>query len=191
MIKCFAEHSVDTSLLNGGVVIDAGCRGFGFSLAMQELGMKVYALDIEDMIAPKGINFIKAALTDKRGEVFYVDTEDKQAKYISDEGTKPVKAITLEDLYLITGENVDVLKMDIEGCEGDVILGMTRPIPKQISFEMHQHTSKRKSTIELMAIFTRLSQWYDIPYSDYSRKHGLCENYWDVLCTRKSYYDKK
>jgi|HubBroStandDraft_2_1064218.scaffolds.fasta_scaffold200632_1 FkbM family methyltransferase len=186
MIKCFAEHSLDVSLLNGGVVIDAGCRGFGFSLAMQELGMKVYALDIEDMVASKGINFIKAALTNKRGEVYYVDTEDKQAKYISEEGTKPVKAMTLEDLYLITGEKIDCLKIDIEGSEYDLLSDENfRPVPKQISLEFHRHSLPKKHDKYYQKVMDNLLKYYRIVLHDYYKDHGCDFNFWNSLFVKK------
>jgi FkbM family methyltransferase len=186
MIREIAEHSVDTSYLNGGVVIDAGCRGFGFSLGMQELGMKVYALDIEDMIAPKGINFIKAALLDKRGEVFYVDTEDQQAKYISDEGTKPIRAITLEDLYLITGEKIDVLKMDIESSEYLILSDENfRSVPKQLSVEFHLHSQPKLHDRYYQKVMENILRSYRVVKHDFYKAHGCDFNYWNSLFLRK------
>lgn len=184
MIKEFAEHSIEINYLTGGICIDAGCRGFQFSEAMRDLGLKVLALDIEDMEVPEGITFVKAALWDKAEEVRYVDTEDKQAKFISEEGTIKVQATTLEDLYLLVGENIDVLKLDIEGCEWQVLMGMKRPVPKQITFELHQHTSKKRKESEIVQMFIHLQKWYNIAFYVLEKRHGLGENYWDVLFTR-------
>ncbi len=57
----------------------------------------------------------------------------------------PVEAVTLDDLIIKYGE-IDYLKMDIEGCETDVILTMNSDISskvKQISMEIHNGDQKQ------------------------------------------------
>jgi FkbM family methyltransferase len=185
-LQTFCDHTIDVDLLDGGVCIDAGCRGFEFSVAMRDLGLEVYAFDLEDMIAPHGIRYIKAAILDKSGEVMYVDTHDQQAKYISDEGTIKVMATTLNDLYNIIGDNIDVLKMDVEGSEYFVFSDSEfQPIPKQISLEFHRHSQPKIHAKYYLRCMTNILKDYSIIQHEYYQAHGCGFSYWDSLFIRK------
>lgn len=186
-IKCIAEHSVDLDLLSGGICIDVGCRGFQFSEAMRDLGCKVIAFDLEDMKAPDGVEFRKMAVSNYTGYGVYKDTTDLQAKHLTGGSGKPVSVISLNDLYkLIASTNVDILKLDVEGEEFSIFMDEAfQPIPRQITFELHQHTQARRSQTEIETLFDKLKQWYDFVHVDYSEKHGCGLNWWDVLIVKK------
>lgn len=187
-IKVIAEHSIDLDLLSGGICIDAGCRGFQFSEAMRDLGLSVAAFDLEDMKAPEGIDFRKMAISNYTGYGVYKDTTDLQAKHLIGSGNgKPVPVVSLNDVYkLIGSENVDVLKLDVEGEEFCIFMDEDfQPIPRQITFELHQHTQARRSQKEIDSLFNKLKTWYDFVHIDYSEKHGCGLNWWDVLIVKK------
>lgn len=187
-IKVIAEHSIDLDLLSGGICIDAGCRGFQFSEAMRDLGLKVLAFDLEDMQAPDGIEYKKMAISNYTGYGVYKDTTDLQAKHLINTGSgKPVSVVNLSDVYnLIGSDNVDVLKLDVEGEEFSIFMDEEfRPIPRQITFELHQHTQARRSQKEIDSLFNKLKTWYEFVHIDYSEKHGCGLNWWDVLIVKK------
>lgn len=187
-IKVIVEHSVDIDLLTGGVCIDVGCRGFQFSEAMRDLGCKVWAFDLEEFDVPQGINYRKMAVSDYTGFGVFKDTKDPQAKHLIKHGSgQPISVISLNDVYALVGnKEVDVLKLDVEGEEFSILMDETfAPIPRQISFELHQHTQARRSPNEIDSLFNKLREWYDFIHVDYSEKHGCGLNWWDVLAVKK------
>lgn len=148
-------HTFDETLLTGGWVIDAGCRGFSITYHMLDhTECKVYAIDIEDFVRPelKWDRYIgkHAALSHQSGQTeayFFGNGTGNFLKGINEQPgntedrpceTKPVQCITLQDIYNEIGTDIDLLKLDIEGSEYEVMLNM-EPIPKQITVETHQH----------------------------------------------------
>lgn len=196
-----AGHTIDKSLLSDGVIIDVGCRGFGFSDAEEFNKKTVYCIDpdnsVFDMITgvPQPVNkewnfkFLNVAISDKSGESsYYENGEATCLKEIDPDQShpfKPCKTITMEDLYKITGENVDVLKLDCEGAEY-IILGETfKPIPKQITCEFHYHCVPDLHMKHFDSIMERLSKDYTIHNAVWEPRHGCGNNYWDILFIRK------
>lgn len=186
-IKVIAEHSVDIDLLSGGICIDVGCRGFQFSEAMRDLGCKVIAFDLEDMKVPERIEFKRMAVSNFTGYGVYKDTTDLQAKHLTVGSGIPVSVVSLNDVYnLIKSNDVDVLKLDVEGEEFSIFMDEAfQPIPRQITFELHQHTQARRSQKEIDSLFNKLKTWYDFVHIDYSEKHGCGLNWWDVLIIKR------
>jgi FkbM family methyltransferase len=152
-------HTFDHTRLQGGWVIDAGCRGFKFTNYCLDHG-KVYALDIEDFSQSPDVSIVgsyfsqfifkHAALTTHSGQTeahYFGDGTGNFLKGINEQpGNTPdrpcenkiVKCITLDDIYAEIGTSIDVLKLDIEGAEYTVLENI-EPIPKQITVEFHQH----------------------------------------------------
>lgn len=189
-IQTIAEHSVDLDLLSGGICIDAGCRGFQFSEAMRDLGLKVLAFDLEDMAPPKHIQFIKYAIGTEVKLGYYVDTKDKQAKHMSDVGI-PMPVTTLDIIYgSLAGVEpnacIDVLKLDIEGSEYAILSDPNfQPIPKQISVEWHMHCHMDLHRQHYSRCMENLLRWYAPVKHELTSAHGAGINYWDSLFVRR------
>lgn len=185
-IQTIHEHSVDLDLLSGGICIDAGCRGFQFSEAMRDLGLRVVAFDIEDMVAPQGVAFYKMAIMNYTGKTKFVQTNDLQAKYISSEGEVLVDCIDIKEVYEANSNDIDVLKLDIESSElfifGDKYFN---PIPKQISVEWHMHCHRQLHNFFYPACMENLLKWYEPVKHELTQAHGCGLNYWDSLFIRK------
>lgn len=191
-----AGHTIDKSLLSDGVIIDVGCRGFEFTDYFLDMDKKVYAIDPDtevfkpkEHISKEMFKPFNIAISDKSGESsYYENGEATCLKEIDPDQShpfKPCKTITMEDLYKITGENVDVLKLDCEGAEY-IILGETfKPIPKQITVEFHHHTVPELHKKHFWTIMSRLSNDYNIHNMVWEPRHGCGENFWDILFTRK------
>lgn len=187
-IQVIAEHSVDLDLPSGGICIDAGCRGFQFSEAMRDLGCEVWAFDLEDMQAPTGIEFKKMAISNYTGYGVYKDTADLQAKHLINSGSgKPVSVVNLNDVYnLIWSDNVDVLKLDVEGEEYMILSDPNfQPIPKQISVEFHMHCHRALHEQYYDKCMENLLKHYVPVQHELTQAHGAGENYWDSLFIRK------
>lgn len=190
-IQAIAEHSVDLDLLSGGICIDAGCRGFLFSEAMRDLGLKVWAMDIEFFVPPEGIRFIESGLFNYDGYNFYANTKDTQAKHLfASEGIK-CQVKTLEAIYGMAKRNlpdaeIDILKLDIEGSEYLVLSDPNfRPIPKQISVEFHMHAHRQLHDQYYDKCMENLLKWYEPVQHELTQAHGAGWNYWDSLFIRK------
>lgn len=189
-------HTFDKSLLSDGVIIDIGCRDFTF--ARNFAGKKVYCLDPDPKVfrdeSGKFYNQINQvhlnlAVSDKTGDsAFYENGEATCLKDIDPDQNHPFipcKTITMDDLYKITGENVDLLKLDCEGAEY-IILGETfKPIPKQISVEFHHHCVPELHKQHYTSIVERLSKDYDMHNAVWEQRHGCGFNFWDTLFIRK------
>lgn len=194
-IQCIAEHSIDLDLLSGGICIDAGCRGFQFSEAMRDLGLKVLAFDLEDMQAPTGIRFFKKALSDKSGTGNYKNTKDAQAKHLVYCDGLPCEMVGLNDFYQFLDASriliVDVLKLDIEGSEYLILSDPNfQPIPKQISVEFHEHAHKELHNKYFAACITNLERHYVAVKHDRYEAHGCGMNWWDSLFIRRDLIQK-
>lgn len=197
-----AGHTFNKTFLTDGVIIDVGCRGFEFTDYFLDIGKKVYAIDPDtDIFIPKyeiSKEFFKPlnlAISDKAGETTYykngeatmireVDPDPTYA-HIDDKYCNRCNTITMEDLYKITGDNVDILKLDCEGAEY-IILGETfKPIPKQITVEFHYHCVPELHMKHFDAIMNRLMKDYTVHGMIWEAKHGCGFNYWDVLFIRR------
>ena len=187
-------HTFDPTLLTDGVIIDVGCRGFEFALHFE--GRKVYCIDPDPevfknlpVLEGHGAFMLNVAISDKAGDAEYYENGEatclKQLHHHQDHRIKPCKTITMEDLYKITGENVDILKLDCEGAEY-IILGETfKPIPKQITVEFHHHCVPEMHNKYLPGILVNILKDYNVHNFVWETKHGAGFNYWDVLFIRK------
>ncbi len=195
-MKTIAGHTFDETLLTDGVIIDVGCRGFEFTSYFNK--RKVYAIDPDPEVF-KGsqvfsldaerVYLMLNAISDKSGESgIYINGEGTCLKEIDPDQAHPFvpcKTITMDDLYKITGENVDILKLDCEGAEY-IILGETfKPIPKQISVEFHHHCVPELHKKHYDTTIERLSKDYTMHNSVWEQRHGCGFNFWDTLFIRK------
>lgn len=192
-IQVIAEHSVALDLLSGGICIDVGCRGFQFSEAMRDLGLKVVAFDIEDMEPPKDVHFVKSAVMTEYRTVRYVNTNDQQAKFVSIEGIE-VQAVDIKDVYrdlLSDMTCIDVLKLD---CEGSEYIILSDPdfmaVPRQISVEFHMHCHRELHDQYYDKCLENLLKYYEPVQHEMTQAHGAGWNYWDSLFIRKDLINK-
>lgn len=193
-LRTIAEHTIDLDLLSGGICIDVGCRGFQFSEAMRDLGLKVVAYDLDEMEAPQGIIFMREAISDFAGWGRYKETTDLQAKHLSDIGT-PITVVTLEHVYQTLETtwghvSVDVLKLDCESAEYAILSDPNfQPIPKQISIEFHLHCHRALHEQYYDKCMENLLKYYVPVQHELTQAHGAGWNYWDSLFLRKDLID--
>lgn len=191
MITTIAEHTVETSILDGGFCIDVGCLGFKFSEAMKDFGLKVIAIDIQHLYdsEPQGITFLKYAVSNKNGLLHYTKTEDPQAMFISEGGGYPISSHTLDWFYAVNhidDTNLDILKLDCEGSEYDILSDENfKPIPKQISVEFHLHSQPAKHHKNYVKCMMNLLKYYKAIKHEFYEAHGAGGNFWDSLFIRK------
>lgn len=192
-----AGHTFDKSLLNDGCIIDVGARGFEFANYFPN--KDVYCIDpdskVFDNLPNDLFKYINVAISDKRGETTYYENgeatmireldPDPTFEHIDKKYCNTCKTITMNDLYEITGENVDILKLDCEGAEY-LILGETfRPVPKQITVEFHHHCVPEMHKKHYTSIIERLSKDYTMHNDVWEQRHGCGYNFWDTLFIRK------
>lgn len=188
MLTAIHEHTIDLSLLTGAIVIDAGCRDFTFAKEMQRLGEKVLAYDLEDFIhIPEGIHYVKAAILSKNEVVRIVRPADKNATHItrSVSGTE-VQGVSLSILFDLLGDNIDCIKMDVEGSEYEILSDpKLKPIPKMWSIEFHEHSQPILHNQLFDTCVANLKLNYEPVKLDRYAAHGCGFNYWDTLWIRK------
>ena len=194
-LKTIGGHTFDETLLTDGVIIDVGCRGFEFTNHFIR-DKKVYAIDPDITIFDPDTMYgysnridMNVAISDKAGQSgIYVNGEATCLQEIDPDKGHPFiecDTITMDDLYKITGENVDILKLDCEGAEY-IILGETfNPIPKQISVEFHHHCVPELHKQHYQSIVEKLSKDYTIHNDVWEQRHGCGYNFWDTLFIRK------
>lgn len=176
------EHTFDEKLLTGGLVIDAGCRGFKFSESLRDLGCEVCALDVENDffdIEPDGVTYFRKALWPENEEHIVIhsfgngtanfvkglngipsNTEDRPCIDLS------VTTINIEEIMWMFGglTEIDLLKADIEGSEYKVLAGLVKPYARQISCEFHPHCHPNLHAEMFDKVIAHLSQWYQVSY---------------------------
>lgn len=189
-------HTFAPKLLKDGVIIDVGCRGFTFFDYFPD--KPVYCIDPDRKVfegRPNSIGYMNVAISDKAGETTYYENgeatmireldPDPTYEHIDQKYKNTCKTITMDDLYKITGENVDLLKLDCEGAEY-LILGETfRPVPKQISVEFHHHCVPETHAKHYQSIIERLSKDYTMHNDVWEQRHGCGYNFWDTLFIRR------
>lgn len=183
-------HTFDETLIGNGTIIDIGCRQFDFAKHFPD--KQVHCIDMaEDVFTDIPSNAIchRVAIADTAGESQYYDNGEatclKQLHHFQNHRIKPCTTITMDDLYKITGTDIDLLKLDCEGAEY-IILGETfKPIPKQISVEFHNHCVPEIHMANYLSIVERLSKDYTMHNDVWEQRHGCGFNFWDTLFIRK------
>lgn len=192
-----AGHTIEETTIGKGVIIDVGCRGFAF--ADYFFTNKVYCIDPDTEVFDRepmpNHEHLVLAISDKAGDTtYYRNGEATMIRAIDPDPTYPhinekyknvCKTITMEDLYKITGEDVEILKLDCEGAEYMILGEGFRPVPKQISVEFHNHCVPDLHNQKYKAIVERLSEFYTMHNDVWEQRHGCGYNFWDTLFIRK------
>jgi FkbM family methyltransferase len=173
----------DGDLSDTGIVVDLGANIGAFTLYAAALGAKkVIAVEpephnVEMLVKNVGANrhnvpncefiFDDSAVGRHENGMVYIDNNHgdskvvENASYAADDSVN-VKMTTLDALFKKHGlEFIDVLKIDIEGLEGDVILAAsesTLNLCRYITLEYDQHAN------DLGAIVEKLSKTHQIKY---------------------------
>ena len=179
-IELIAEHSVDLDILPPQAnILDIGCRGFLFAKAMRELGHHVTCVDCDRLVG-HDLDYIECAITGKNGSVEIVKSIDPQATK-----TKPgigVHAYTLRTFSeKFLGSRWSLIKMDVEGAEYDIIMGLDYVPATQLSIEFHLHTGAY-TIFHMNEMENKLADLgYRQAKHEYTEQHGAGLNYWDSL----------
>jgi len=159
-------HFIIPELISDGVIIDGGANlgNFISKIRQCDITSKIFAIEpgkqnFQKLIASKfdNVEFCNKALVSLKSEkekIIFTEIEDlpewggvkdlysKNQRVINSKKNKYcVEPITLFDI-LKSYPRIDYLKMDIEGCETDIIFEITKELAKQIlqiSFEVHNN----------------------------------------------------
>src|SRR3990167_524046 len=190
-LQVVGEHTIDAALLiDGGYVLDAGCRDFTFARGLVARGCKVVALDadptIEDPKIP-GIAFFNLGIADEPGMRCLIMHDNPEARCLAPVNvevqakTVDVLTVTLTGLMETLGIlRWDAVKLDIEGAEYGILRDWPGPIASQISIEFHEHCSAQPKSV-YDEIFKHLGQWYEIVQHTKEVRHCCQPNFWDTL----------
>lgn len=167
-----AGHTIERSLIGDGVIIDVGCRYFDFAIKL-DVPNKVYCIDPDPEVfkiaCPENFVFLNCAISFETGEgTYYRNGEMTCLTEIYQPLShlyEPCKTLAMEDLYTITGDNVDILKLDCEGAEYIILGTEFEPIPKQISVEFHKHFVPEVHNDNIDKCMSNLLKHYDLVYA--------------------------
>lgn len=176
-----AGHTIDESLLTDGVIIDVGCRDFEFTKYFGEF--KVFCVDPDPdvfrHIYPNWYSHIhlNLAISDKLDVEKYYRNGESTCLTRFNKGHEHLlfdcNTITMKELYKLTGENVDLLKLDCEGAEYIILGDDFIPIPKQISVEFHRHCFPEIHDSNIKKVMDSVLRYYDLIYAHESGMDNL------------------
>lgn len=169
----------DGDLTDTGIVVDLGANIGAFTLYAAALGAKkVIAVEpephnVEMLVKNVGANrhnvpdcefiFDDRGVAGRSDSAFITNEHgDSTVSDVKEAGKTQITLVTLDQLFATHNlEYIDVLKIDIEGLEGDVILGAserTLNLCRYITLEYDQHAN------DLGAIVEKLSKTHQIKY---------------------------
>jgi len=178
-IQIIHEHKVAIDLLpDYAVILDLGCRGFGFTAYFRGLEHFVVAVDMDEL--PEFMEYKRLAITDYTGYIGIDKPMDKQATHVCH--GDDVECMTLADFTKSVDVRFwDLIKMDVEGSEYEIIMDLKEPPGTQLSIEFHLHTNIY-GTDEMTKMIQKLeSLGYISVDHELTNQHGAGMNYWDSL----------
>lgn len=153
-----------------GWIIDLGCLGWDWSKPF--IGKKkLLGVDAIETKYPEGVYFVRGFVGTVSGEVKFNLKEEDEAISSHIKGTERRPIYTLEELIHPQGlyfenfiknydiDEIDILKMNIEGSEYEILINLRKPIADQIIVAFHTHTGYNPRAIEAIKFY--LEQWYD------------------------------
>lgn len=177
-MSCVHAHSIIASMIKpDGWVLDVGCRGFEFSLAVAKLGARVVAMDPDpDVIREHqkrpelgAIYFVPKALvaTGKGGRYTLsriADYEGEANSIAMDFGGEHVDVEGVDLASVMRTFSVamwDCIKLDCEGSEYSILETLPGGVADQIAVEFHDHTGANpggENTYRRLRAY--LERWY-------------------------------
>lgn len=150
-LQKLSEHTVDVDLLSQSpIVLDVGCRGFGFCKDILRLRSKAYVIALDPdpkMDAPDlPITFYRMALTGNGVHyAWYRDAGGEANELIEnyEKGAVGVPCINVTEV-IRPYQKIDLIKLDCEGSEFGILESWPGPIAKQISVEFHDFKNRQK-----------------------------------------------
>lgn len=201
-IQTIAEHKVDLDLLHEKAkILDVGCRGFQFAKELTRLGHQVYTIDPDPAVLGEHIvaytiypemlhRHWSIAIAAENGLCGLRYSSDPQATTII-KAHVPLAGFDIPTYTLSKfSEKVkipfwDLIKMDIEGSEFEVIMGLDKAPSKQLSIEFHIHTNAYSwGDVERM-VQRLFILGYDAVSHEITEQHGCGKNYWSSLFVLK------
>lgn len=184
-----AHHTFDESLMpEDPVVLDAGCMGFDFSIAVRERWPEAYIIGIDPNQDCKGHPsldvFEMCALMPETALYAYHTFPDWQANRVERIGSDIPKLVAagvpLEAImqwHCIS--YFDLIKLDIEGSEFGLLEQCQVPIPaRQISVEFHDYREPQ-TDVYWQNLFNRLGVSV-VKHNAFKSAGGLT-GHWDSL----------
>lgn len=177
-----SDHSVEeTRVPSKPVVLDVGCRNFGFTKAVLARWpeARIVALDPDPIIKDPGlpnVAYIPMALVhDDRKESGYASYSTGEGNFLTelsayyDAKMLRVPCITIQRLMEQCGVvHWDMVKLDCEGSEFGILENWPGPIATQLSVEFHDYTDlNRWNDAYYARLFAERLPWYE------ALKHGL------------------
>lgn len=182
MVETVAEHKIDFDYLTpGGWILDIGCMGFDFYKHMKLLGYNVVGVDIQILA---GFPYNRVAISNTNGVAYIEYNHDKQATRLSKKETPyPIRTTTLQSFsesYCMT-KPWDLIKIDCEGSEYDIIMGLEHAPAKCLSLEFHLHTDIYGEKEVQQMVEKLITLGYEVVSHEKTVMHGLKPNYWSSL----------
>lgn len=191
-IEVVDGHSINVDELRGGVILDAGARGFRFSQWFAHRGNKVLAFDpAPDIQNPRipNVAFYRMGLVGSGppGAWHFVECSDKEASYIKrGEADRFVPTADVRSIMAFASvDQFDVVKLNVEGAEYEILETWPGPISRQVVVSFHEHTGRGRGRAGCDRLIERMSLWYDIVVHRWEARYCAGENYWDTLLTLK------
>lgn len=199
-IQSFDNHSLDVDLLPdaGGVILDVGAYGWGFSREMASRGHTVHAMDPAPGMADPGIEGVifhplglvgeratarvMAKVRDRDG--WHLVGPDTPAPADVDRVTVPVVDLaTFMDEY-VGVEWWDAVKLNCEGAELGILASWPGPVARQISASFHEHVWPEHQNLIDNAL-AHVGEWYDVVQHQRDERYSAGPNLWDTLLCLK------
>jgi hypothetical protein len=151
-----ASHTIDLDVLPAEpIVLDAGCRGFDFTLEILRWAYaSVVAMDLDASLAggaPGGVLFVaKALVGDGSKSSPYADFSTGEANFLCERvphyaTERSVECVSITELMReLSIAHWDLVKLDIESSEFAVLENWPGPIATQISVEFHDWTDRER-----------------------------------------------
>lgn len=178
-VQTIHEHKVAEDLLpQTAIILDLGCRGFGFTDYFLQKGHQVEPVDIDDL--PDLRKYHQVGIHGYNGRCDIDINADPQATKLKAGGVLP--CYTLESFIELLGyDMVDLVKIDVEGAELPIIQSLKKAPAKQLSIEFHLHTGAYKEEHVAAMVDKLTSLGYSTVSHEKTEAHGAGFNYWSSL----------